>query len=133
MARRNLVALRAESEYPGAGASNEALRQYRAQLMSRSGSWPGVELIRSRDFYSASGFRDFFMHVNEHTTTLLAIQQFLSANNLSFRGFVGLPVEALQSAYPGETFPGSLARWADWEAKYPDAFAGMYQLWCTRS
>ena len=131
-ARRNLEILRREPEYPGSSASNAALRAYRLQLMQRKGPWLGQECTRSRDFYSASGFRDYFLHVNEHTTTLPDIAGFLDDNTLDFRGFVGLPVEALQTLFPEEKSPGALARWSEWEAKYPDAFAGMYQFWCTR-
>lgn len=130
-ARQNLQRLKAESTFPGATVDDHGLRSYRQTLLQRPDEWPGMEYTRSRDFYSASGFRDFFLHVNEHSVSLTEIAAFLEENDLAFRGFVSPPFEALKTAYPAEIFPGSLARWADWEANHPHAFAGMYQFWCT--
>jgi len=130
-ARNNLALLKAEPGFPGPKADDVALRAYRQELLDRPGQWPGIEHTTSRDFYSASGFRDYLMHVNEHTCTLTEIADFLDANKLEFRGFVSPPFAALKSAFPAEIFPGSLSRWAQWEAARPMAFAGMYQFWCT--
>ena len=33
---------------------------------------------------------------------------------------------------PDERPPGTLSAWAAWEERHPDAFAGMYQFWCSR-
>lgn len=131
-ARKNLQALKVEPSFPGAGASDDALRTYRNSLYDRTGEWPGAEYLRSRDAYSMSGFRDFFLHVNEHTTSLAEIKDFLGANGLSFRGFVDLPIEALRQVLPGATSPGDLSEWEIYEAQKPRAFAGMYQFWCTK-
>jgi SAM-dependent methyltransferase len=130
-ARQNLMRLRGEPEFPGSHADDEALRDYRAVLSGREGAWPGAELTHGIDFYSASGFRDYFLHVNEHTMTLPEIERFLDRNGLEFRGFVHPPFPALQKLHPSEKFPGSLANWADWESRNPRAFAHMYQFWCT--
>lgn len=132
-ARRNLERLKAEPVYPGAGASDDALRSYRRTLLERQGMWPGSEFMRSRDTYSLSGFRDYFMHVSERTTDLLEIKEFLGENGLRFRGFVDLPVEALQTTHPDARSPGDLEQWHAWEQQHPHAFSGMYQFYCTRS
>ena len=83
--------------------------------------------------YSLSGFRDYFMHVSERTTDLLEIKAFLAENGLRFRGFVDLPVEALQRTHPDATSPGDLEQWHAWEQQHQHAFSGMYQFYCTRS
>ncbi len=132
-ARRNLETLKAEPIYPGAAASDDRVRAYRRALFERQGTWPGSEFMRSRDTYSLSGFRDYFMHVSERTTDLLEIKAFLSENNLRFRGFLDLPVQALQRTHPSATAPGDLEQWHAWEQQHPHAFSGMYQFYCTRS
>lgn len=132
-ARRSLELLRQEPSYPGPAADDDALRDYRQHLIGRAPGRPGSEYVRSRDFYTTSGFRDFFLHVNEHTTTLGEIAAFLEANGLEFRGFVQVPFEALQSEFPDAVAPGSLAQWAAWEERHPGAFSGMYQFFCSRA
>jgi SAM-dependent methyltransferase len=131
MARRNLPLLRQEAAYPGAACSEAELRTYRNYLKGRPANAPGRELMRGRDFYSASGFRDYFLHVSEKTTTLPEIRDFLTASGLTFRGFAGMPFEALKAQFPSEKPPGSLDRWAELEERHPDMFGAMYQFWCT--
>lgn len=132
IARRSLARLRSEPEYPGAGTDLGSLRLYRQHLLSRPAGATGEELMRSRDIYTASGFRDYFLNVNEHWTTLGEIELFLEAEGLQFLGFSNVPFQALAAECPGESEPGSLAGWAAWEQRHPDSFAGMYQLWCAR-
>lgn len=130
-ARRNLPLLRGEPAYPGAACTEAELRAYRSYLKARPGDAPGRELMRGRDFYSASGFRDYFLHISEKTTTLPEIRDFLAATGLTFRGFAGVPFEALKAQFPSEKSPGSLDRWAELEERHPDMFGAMYQFWCT--
>ncbi|MFV0295074.1 MAG: methyltransferase domain-containing protein [Hyphomicrobiaceae bacterium] len=129
-ARRNLPALRAQKDCPGPAASDTELRTWRHTLFERQ-TFPGSEFLRNRDCYVASGFRDLFLHVNEHVTSLPEIKNFLANNGLAFNGFVDLPVEALQRDFPEATSPGDLDQWAAWEEQHPNAFAGMYQFWCS--
>lgn len=133
MARRHLSTLKLEPQFPEAGADDDALRLYRQFLLARPGDWPGVTYTRSRDFYSASGFRDYFLHVCERTTSLPDIARFLADNELAFRGFVDLPIDALRTLYPDTAFPGELSQWAEWESRHPDSFSGMYQFWCAKT
>lgn len=132
LARRDLEALRREPEYPGSGADDDALRRYRSHLISRGPDAPGASYLRARDTFATSGFRDFFLHVSEKTTTLAEIGSFLDENDLAFRGFVNAPFGALARRFPNERWPGSLERWADLEREQPRLFIGMYQFWLTR-
>jgi hypothetical protein len=37
-----------------------------------------------------------------------------------------------RETFPGDAWPGSLARWAEFEDANPHTFNGMYNFWCTR-
>jgi SAM-dependent methyltransferase len=135
VARRGLRTLRDDPAYPGPGCSDAALRQLRQVLLSRSGSEPGADLKSSRDFYTASNFRDLALHVSERALTLPEIARFIEDNGLSFRGFQlerGV-LGRFQARFPAVAWPGSLQHWADFEAANPGTFNGMYNFWCTRS
>ncbi len=131
-ARRDLMQLRAEPDYPGPGCDDAELRAYRHRLLGRTDNAPGTRYLASRDAFTASGFRDFFLHVSEKPTTIAEIQTFLDANALAFRGFVNAPFGLLRKRFPDEAWPGRLDRWADLEAEQPLLFIGMYQFWVTR-
>ena len=135
VARRGLRELRGDAAYPGPGCSDEALRAFRQVLLDRPSDAPGGDLAMSRDFYTASNFRDLALHVSEHPLTLPEIAQFLSGHGLAFRGFqLERGVFArFRETFPGETWPGSLERWAEFEDANPHTFSGMYNLWCTRT
>ncbi|MFM9848947.1 MAG: methyltransferase domain-containing protein [Hyphomicrobiaceae bacterium] len=131
LARRNLVALKGDPSYPGADCSDAALRDYRQRLQMLPDGAPGSELLKSLDFYSASGFRDYVAHVSEQCVTLPQIADFLQENGLRFRGFFDVPFSMLQRSYPNAVRPGSLDQWAAYEADQPSLFSSMYQFWCT--
>jgi SAM-dependent methyltransferase len=131
IARRHLTDLKTAPDYPGAGCSDEALRNYRRHLVELPDGAPGSEFRSGLDFYSASGFRDFFLHVSERCYTLPDIARFLAENGLEFRGFFDIPFQRLQRSYPSEVWPGSLDRWAAVELEHPRLFGSMYQFWCT--
>ncbi|MDX2157150.1 MAG: methyltransferase domain-containing protein [Hyphomicrobiaceae bacterium] len=132
VARRDLDVLRETPGYPGPGCDDDALRAWRSSLISRSAGAPGERYLRARDTFTTSGFRDFFLHVNEKTTTLAEIDAFLDANGLAFRGFVNAPFGEVERRFPGQAWPGRLTDWAALEAERPDLFLGMYQFWVTR-
>jgi SAM-dependent methyltransferase len=131
LARRNLATLKGDPSYPGADCNDAALRDYRQRLQMLPEGTLGTELFKSLDFYSASGFRDYVLHVSEQSTTLPEIADFLRENGLRFRGFFDVPFSVLQRSYPNEVWPGSLDRWAACEADQPSLFSSMYQFWCT--
>jgi SAM-dependent methyltransferase len=130
--RRNLVALRSDPAYPGAGCDAAALRVFRQDLLERPDLSPGGELKVSRDFYTTSNFRDLVLHVSERPVTLPEIEQFLRESELAFKGFQFDPETfgRFQERFPEEVWPGRLERWAEFEQEHPRAFDGMYVLWC---
>ncbi|MCB1547180.1 MAG: methyltransferase domain-containing protein [Hyphomicrobiaceae bacterium] len=130
--RRNIKALREEPGYPGAGASDALARDYRAALMARGEGEPGVELMRSRDFYALSDFRDLVLHEHEVHMTLDDIERFLAENGLAFRGFTLTPhvFEHFRMHYKDDAWPGSFANWRHMEETHTSLFDGMYQFWC---
>lgn len=67
--RRNLVALRGDPAYPGAGCDDAALRIFRQELLDRPDHSPGGTLKLSRDFYTTSNFRDLVLHVTPVSST----------------------------------------------------------------
>jgi SAM-dependent methyltransferase len=134
-ARGSLRALRDDPAYPGPGCPDTALRQFRQVLLERASDEPGGDLKASRDFYTTSNFRDLALHVSERPVTLPEVARFLAANSLVFRGFqVERGVFArFQAQFPGAAWPGSLERWAEFEAVNPATFNGMYNFWCALS
>jgi SAM-dependent methyltransferase len=135
VSRRNLAALRDEPNYPGAGCDDNALRAFRQTLLERPDHAPGSELKISRDFYTTSNFRDLVLHVSERPVTIPEIGQFLSDNGVVFKGFQLAPesFRLFQERFPGETWPGGLKSWAQFEDEHPRLFDGMYNFWCTRA
>ena len=138
IARRGLRALRSDPAYPGPGCSDEALRAFRQVLLDRpAGTHAGTlggDLKISRDFYTASNFRDLALHVSEHPLTLPEIGQFLAEHGLAFRGFQlerGV-LARFRQTFPDQAWPGTLDCWARFEEANPHTFSGMYNLWCTR-
>jgi SAM-dependent methyltransferase len=131
-ARAGLTAMRDDPAWPGAGCPEGALRAFRQLLLDRPDDAPGGDLKMSRDFYSASNFRDLALHVSERPVTLAEIAAFLLANGLAFRGFQleRGTFARFRAQFPGEAWPGSLDHWAEFEAANPRTFAGMYNFWC---
>jgi hypothetical protein len=134
VARRSLKALRDDPEYPGPGCSGEALRAFRQTLLDRPADQVGGDLKMSRDFYTASNFRDLALNVSEHPLTLPEIAQFLADSALAFRGFQLEPgvFDRFRQRFCGEAWPGSLHCWAEFEEANPHTFSGMYNFWCRR-
>lgn len=89
-------------------------------------------LLRSADFYAASGVRDALLHTQEHTVDPLWLRQAIEDLRLNFLGFE-LPDPAILTEYrrrnPGDPSGLDLNTWDSFEADYPDVFLGMYQFW----
>ena len=134
VSRQTIAALSNDPDWPGSNASNEALRTFRHRLMQRPPSEPGYELTTSMDFFSTNDFRDLALHVQEQRCNLPDIRDFLVSNGLEFRGFI-LPPSVRQmycDMFPGDSMPGSLDHWWQFEQRNPRTFDGMYMFWCQR-
>lgn len=134
LSRRNILALRAQPDYPGPGCGDTAARQFRRKLLLRDDAMPGGELKASRDFYALAAFRDLTLHESEAHVTSADIADFLDTHNLVFRGFTldaEITAEYLAAA-PGRRLPGTLADWAAFEDAHPRTFDAMYRFWVER-
>jgi SAM-dependent methyltransferase len=133
-ARASLKALREDPACPGPGCSDAALRAFRQVLLARADDAAGGDLKMSRDFLTASNFRDLALHVSERPVTLPEIAQFLRDNGLAFRGFQleRGTFARFRDRFPGAAWPGALEHWDEFEAAHPHTFAGMYNVWCAR-
>lgn len=89
-------------------------------------------LLRSADFYAASGVRDALLHTREVTVDPPWIKQALGDLELRFLGFE-LPDPAMLDAYrkrnPADRSGVDLDAWNAMEIDHPDMFLGMYQFW----
>lgn len=120
------------SQVPDRGDMTGRVRAARDAVYALSGGHPARALLRSADFYAASGVRDALLHTQEHTVDPLWIRQALSDLRLRFLGFE-LPDPAIlaeyRRRYPDDPSGLDLANWDAFEIDYPDVFLGMYQFW----
>jgi SAM-dependent methyltransferase len=134
IARRGVVAARRLIAERGFAADPKGMRAARAAILALPAEDPARGVAASIDFHSLSGCRDLLFHVQEQRFTLAQIATMLSELGLEFLGFE-FEFAATRLRYLGE-FPldpaaTSLANWAQFEARYPDTFAAMYQFWVT--
>ncbi len=89
----------------------------------------------ANDFYNMSGFRDLVLHVQEHTYTLLQIDELLSSAGLRFIGFDFMNNDVLQkykTNYPDDKSCTNLNNWHSFEQENKDTFLGMHIFWCQK-
>ncbi|MCG8612303.1 MAG: tetratricopeptide repeat protein [Pseudomonadales bacterium] len=89
-------------------------------------------LVRYRDFYSTSEFRDLVFHTQEQQFTLKQIAEILPQLEFTFLGFELSRMNMLsdfKDIYfnPEDIF--DLFKWNEYENVNPDCFRGMYQFW----
>ena len=95
-------------------------------------------VVRSanHDFYCVSGFRDMFLHAQEHQYTTPQIKEVLAEMGLEFLGFIVNDAElftAYDKSYPDDPERRSLDNWHEFEMANPDAFIRMYRFWVRKS
>ena len=131
-ARSGVVAAREFIAASGFPADPEGLRAGRAAILALPPGAPARDVIGSPDFWSLSGCRDLMFHVQEHRFTLPQIGAALEVLGLEFLGFEfpdRVAVERYRRETKGDPLGRSLSDWDNFEARYPDTFAGMYQFW----
>ena len=132
--RKNITALRNESENPGPDCSDEDARAYRNILMNRKEGELGYSLRTSADFFALNEFRDLVLHQSEKPLTLEQIDGFISQTDLELRGLVLPPNadDAYAHMFNEQPTPGTLANWHKLETENTSLFDGMYLLWFER-
>jgi SAM-dependent methyltransferase len=117
---------------PSRGSTLDRIRAARAAVYALPEGHAARALLRTADFYAASGVRDALLHAREVSVDPLWIQDGLNALDLRFLGFE-LPDPAILDAYrrrfPNDPGGLNLAGWHALEADHPDLFLGMYQFW----
>ena len=117
---------------PERGELMKRVRAVRQRTYGLADGHPGRALLRSADFYAASGVRDALLHTCEHTVSPLWIRGALEELGLHFLGFE-LPDPAILAEYrrrnPSDPSGLDLEAWDTFELDYPDVFLGMYQFW----
>ncbi len=131
-ARRGVVAARELIAARGHAPDAAGIRRCREELMSLGDLEPAKQVLAFNDFYVTSECRDLLFHVQEHRFTLPRVKEMLAAAALEFAGFVLEPrvMAAFAERFPGEGAATDLDRWHEFEAAYPDVFAGMYIFTC---
>jgi 2-polyprenyl-3-methyl-5-hydroxy-6-metoxy-1,4-benzoquinol methylase len=117
-------------------ATASAIREFRQYVYTAERDSPLKSLIRWRDFYSMSDCRDFLFHVQEHQFDLPQISAMLRDHGLTVLGMSKqLPrhaVAAYRQMFPRDETMADLQKWDAVEARYPETFLGMYQIWCRK-
>lgn len=117
---------------PERGDMMKRVRAARRRTYALAQGHPGRALLRSADFYAASGVRDALLHTCEHTVSPLWIRGALEELGLHFLGFE-LPDPAILTEYrrrsPSDPSGLDLEAWDTFEVDHPDIFLGMYQFW----
>ena len=93
---------------------------------------PGLALLHSPDFYSASGCRDMFFHVMEHCYSTSRIAAELGELELDFLGFQlhnAAVAERYRGRFPDDPAMIHLGNWHRFELENPWLFQGMYIFW----
>jgi len=132
--RRNIQEARNLARARKFPSTQEGVRKCRRAILDLPEGHPARTVLRLRDFFSISEFRDLVMHVQEKHFTLHDIANCLDQLDLQFVGFL-CDVQLLlrfRSMFPGEDALTDLALWDRFEEANPDTFTSMYQFWCCR-
>ena len=117
-------------------ATASAIREFRQYVYAAEQDTPLKSLLRWRDFYSMSDCRDFLFHVQEHQFELPQIAAMLRDHGLTVLGMSKqLPrhaVAAYREMFPRDDAMADLQKWDAVEARYPETFLNMYQVWCQK-
>ena len=134
LARKAVVEARETIQAQGFNTDLEGIRAFRLAAMSGELGEPiRAMACHSPDFFSISGCRDLFFHVQEHRYTCELLAETLDHLNLNFLGFSYLSpntAKNYRSAFPEDPAMTSLTHWAEYEKSHPQTFTRMYQFWC---
>jgi Flp pilus assembly protein TadD/2-polyprenyl-3-methyl-5-hydroxy-6-metoxy-1,4-benzoquinol methylase len=129
LARQDVSAAQALIESRGYRATAHDIRRFRQEVFGLGDDAAARSLSRSSDFYATSSCRDLFFHVQEHRTTIPAIKEILSANDLTLIGFDGPMRAEYAERFPADPAMTDLDCWHQFEIERPSTFLAMYQFW----
>ncbi|HEY5378990.1 MAG TPA: methyltransferase domain-containing protein [Pseudolabrys sp.] len=132
IARGDVVAARDFIAGQGYSATPEDIRRCRQDLLQT----PLGGVSRYNDFFSMSECRDLLFHVQETRVSIPALKSFIDGHGLKFIGFdLHEPAaQEIRAFFASNGWSMSdLGKWEALETKYPNTFAGMYQLWVQKS
>ena len=133
LARHHIVKIRKEITKLKIGASEADIRTFR-QLLAESHDENHRLLTTSNDFFSLSALRDLIFHVQESRFTLPRIKNSLYELGLKFCGFENKDVISnFKELNSNEEDIYDFELWHQYEERNRQAFAGMYQLWCSKN
>jgi len=126
--RAAIVRFRASQPKPRTDPAT--LRTIRHGIVEAGDDGPYPDLLKFRDFYSLSGFRDLLLHEQECQFTIPELRALLAAHGLTFLRFVIQPgmTEALHDRARSGASVFDLESWHEAELRTPSLFAGMYIL-----
>ena len=130
--RSGILAARELLVREGVTPTLDGIRAARRRLLDLPPDDPAAIPIHTGDFYSASGFRDMMMHVQEHRFTIPELAAALDRLRLRFLGFA-VPAETaahFRARFPGSDAGKDLSLWDRFETDEPDTFFLMYHFWC---
>ncbi len=132
LARKPIATIRKEIAVLRVGTSEADIRK-RRQSLTESHDDNHQLLTRSGDFFSLSETRDLIFHIQEHHFNLLHIKNCLDELGLEFCGFEHeVAPSSFRKLHGKEADIYDLKLWHQYEGRNPEAFVGMYQLWCQK-
>ncbi|MCB9990645.1 MAG: methyltransferase domain-containing protein [Rhodospirillales bacterium] len=133
-ARASIVEARAVIAAKGYGDDADGIRAFRhdAHDVLPKKSMKTIEDFY--DYYLTSECRDLLFHVQEHRYTVPQLDAQIKKLGLEFLKF-NVPDDVLEDYILGhkdDLMGRNLQGWAEYEAKNPDTFKGMYIFWVTK-
>jgi tetratricopeptide (TPR) repeat protein/2-polyprenyl-3-methyl-5-hydroxy-6-metoxy-1,4-benzoquinol methylase len=131
LARKDITRVRNLIINEGIGSSSREIRDYRKHLLGLKNNQEYGFANSNSDFYSTSGCRDLFFHVQEHRMNLKVLADFFKDHNLNFLGFLidRSVIQAYKKRFPNDASATNLDQWQIYEEENPDTFISMYQFY----
>jgi 2-polyprenyl-3-methyl-5-hydroxy-6-metoxy-1,4-benzoquinol methylase len=117
----------------GLPATPSSIRAFRQYILAQDAASPLRGLLRYRDFFSMSECRDMLFHVQDHEFSLPQIGQMAHDHGLTLLAVANPSPPAIlayREMFPQDRSMADLEKWDAVEQRHPQAFPGMYQVWC---
>jgi ubiquinone/menaquinone biosynthesis C-methylase UbiE len=130
-ARRAIIKAREIIAKNGIGGDHESMKEFRRNALNWLPKEDVESLVRFRDYYFLSEYKDLIFHVMEHCYDIPQISEMLRKNNLEFLGFrdINNLHQNYSKAFPDDPQRTNLDNWNKFEIANPDIFRRMYQFW----